>query len=255
MTGIDRTIAAVGAGRSPGPAPPARTGARRASAASVAGGGDAARRAASVFRRKPPPRGRAGQSLIEACLAIFLIGLIFAGLFQISQLFAAREILYHAANRSTRARAVGFNTFMVQKAARVAAIPNAGPMLEPEYENVDVPLQQAVQNMAPGDLWSWVLGVIPFSEQAQIEKARIPYYLGAVNWWQADHTLDYAHWNGLGVSTVEFGDMIDATVSQEYPLTAPLHRTFYAGDTIDLAGASHIENHYPLYLEPGPGYW
>jgi len=196
-----------------------------------------------------------GQSLVEACLVIFLVGLIFAGLFQISQLFAAREVLYHAANRSTRARAVGFNTFMVTKAARVAAIPNAGPMLEPEYENVDVPLQQAVQTMTPGELWSWVLGVVPFSAQAEIEKARIPYYLGAVNWWQAHHTLDDAHWDGLGVSTVEFGEMIDATVNQQVPLTAPMHQAFYADDEISLTGKSHIENHYPLYLESGPGIW
>ncbi len=78
-----------------------------------------------------------GQSLIEACLCIFLISLIFAGLFQVSRIFAAREILYHAANRSTRAKAVGLNSFMTTKAARVASIPNAGRMLLPEFENID----------------------------------------------------------------------------------------------------------------------
>ena len=54
-----------------------------------------------------------------------MICVIFMGIFQVSQLAVAREVLHHAAARGARARSVGFNAFMVQKSVRVAAIPNA----------------------------------------------------------------------------------------------------------------------------------
>ena len=80
-----------------------------------------------------PPGGEAGQSLVESCLVIALISFIFMGLFQISRLSAAREVLQHAAARAARARTVGFNAWMVPKVVRVAAIPNAGRMTEPLF--------------------------------------------------------------------------------------------------------------------------
>jgi len=204
-----------------------------------------------------------GQSLIEACLCILLISLIFAGLFQVSQIFAAREILYHAANRSTRAKAVGLNRFMTTKAARVAAIPNAGRMVVPEFENVDIGLRTAVQTLRPGRLWDFALGVVPVSVQANIERARIPQYLASVDGWQAAHILDYDAWDSVHVASSDLlpGDDTDinpvlhATVSQDYPLWAPLHRAFYADDSIRLAGDSYIENHYPLYLDAQAATW
>ena len=85
-------------------------------------------------------------------MAVALICLIFMGLLQISELFAAREILNHAAARGARARAVGFNWFMVEKAVRVAAIPNAGKMVTPAFENDDTAIEGMVTTMDPGDL-------------------------------------------------------------------------------------------------------
>ena len=204
-----------------------------------------------------------GQSLIEACLCILLISLIFAGLFQVSQIFAAKEILYHAANRTARAKAVGLNRFMTAKAARVAAIPNAGRMLVPEFENVDTGLRAAVRSLKPGDLWAYAVRTVPFSEQVHIEKARIPHYLSSVDWWQAGHMLDYDAWESVRVfsSDVLPGDdpeidpLVHTTVSQDLPLWVPLHRTFYADDSVRLAGDSYIENHYPLYLDAQGDYW
>ena len=87
-----------------------------------------------IIESSGPPDPRAGQSLVESCLVIGLTCLLFFGLLQISQLFAAREVLYHAAARGARAKTVGFNRWMVTKAVRVGAIPNAGRMLVPEYE-------------------------------------------------------------------------------------------------------------------------
>jgi hypothetical protein len=206
-----------------------------------------------------------GQSLIEACLAMGVICVVFFGLFQISQLAAAREILHHAAARGARAKTVGFNEFMVAKAIRVAAIPNAGRMVVPIFINENLELQQMVQTQGPGELWDNVLSnTDPSSLQQNLESARIPEYMGSENWAQADFILDYDDWDSIGwtfPSLVPDGTLLEVHVSQHYPLRIPLHRVFYAPepviidgypvDTVDLDGYATIENHYPLYLDDG----
>lgn len=210
-------------------------------------------------RRGPPSvapraaRAKKGQSLIEACIAMAVICLVFFGLFQLSQLAAAREILHHAAARGARAKTVGFNRFMVAKAVRVAAIPNSGRMTEPVFVNENWALRDMVATMQPGELWDEVLNnTDPVSAQENLESARIPWYMGAENWARAEYILDYEDWDAIGTSVpslIADGSIIDVNVSQRYPLRIPLHRTFYAGDTVDLRGLSSIEAHYPLYLD------
>jgi len=94
-----------------------------------------------------------GQSLVVSCVIICLIAFIFAGLFQVSQMFAAREILYHAAARGARAKTVGLNWWMVEKSIRVASIPNAGLMTVPAFQNRDATLENIVTTLKPGTLW------------------------------------------------------------------------------------------------------
>lgn len=217
-------------------------------------------------RQRAAPRRvlqRNGQSLIESCLALLLLCLIFAGLFQVSQILAAREILSHAAARAARAKTVGFNRWMVTKAVRIATIPNAGRLTEPEFENVDPWLRQAVADLSPGDLWSAALAARPGSEQFSLERARIPEFMDSPNASRAYHTLDYADWDGVDFTVTDITDtgpsplasLIRATVSQDFPLTNSLavHRAFYAGDTVRLVGTNLLENHYALYLDDS--YW
>ena len=204
---------------------------------------------------------QSGQSLIEACLAMGILCLVFFGLFQLSQLAAAREVLNHAAARGARAKTVGFNHFMVSKAVRVAAIPNAGHMLVPGFLSQNDVLLGLVENLSPGDLWDTILGggtPIPTAQQ-DLESARIPEYMGSHNWAQANFILDYEDWGSINPSfpfIVSDGAIMDVNVSQNYPLRVPLHRTFYAPepnadgiDTVLLHGHSSIEGHYPLYLD------
>jgi len=70
--------------------------------------------------RHAAPSNREGASLIEACLALAIICLVFLGMFQVSRVLAARDTLNHAAARAARARTVGFNRWMVLKVAQVA---------------------------------------------------------------------------------------------------------------------------------------
>jgi hypothetical protein len=190
--------------------------------------------------------------MIEACLAMFIICLIFFGLFQVSQLSAAREILYHAAARGSRAKTVGFNRFMVSKAVRVAAIPNAGRLITPDFANEDHNLRNMLRTMRPGNLWDEILtNAVPSSLQQDLENARIPEYMSSENYARSSYILDYEDWDSISwtVPHNSTRDIIEVEVSQQYPLRIPMHRAFYAADTVDIHGISAIENHYPLYID------
>jgi hypothetical protein len=182
-----------------------------------------------------------------------IICLIFLGMFQVSRTLAARDTLSHSAARVARARTVGFNQWMVRKVSRVAAIPNAGYLLEPVYVNEALALQAAVAEESPGTLWDWVVSgqLWPSFTQAQLEIARIPLYLGSDNSAQAQYILDYENWDSIEI--LDDGDasgtLLNISVAQNYPLTVPGSGSFYADGNVPLVGESIIENHYTLYLE------
>ncbi len=195
-------------------------------------------------------KGNAGQSLVESCIVIALIGLVFMGIFQVSMIFSSREILNHAAARGARARTVGFNHWMVSKAVRVAAIPNAGRMVEPAYVQEDPVLRSVLASPGPaGRTWDRLLHTVPSSRQYSIERARIPEYLGAHNSMRARWVLDYDRWDAVRWQGDASVRMIHIQSEQRLPLTAPMSRTFYADDHIELTGEAYIENHYSLYLD------
>jgi hypothetical protein len=201
---------------------------------------------------------RAGQSLIESMIVVTITCLIFFGLFQISQLYAAKAVLAYTASAAARSRMVGFNDFMVHKVTRAAAIPNAGPIENPDIARGGQ-LTAMVQNETPGRLWSYALGIgQPVSPQYQIEQSRIPLYLGATRWGELPAILDYENWNDIHYA--EGGgseDLILARARQDYELTWPFVRAFYAGSRVDLDSSGDNtflvrEKHYPLYLEETP---
>lgn len=159
-----------------------------------------------------------------------LICLVFFGVFELSQLFASKEVLDYAASRGLRAKTVGFNDFMVFKTIRVGAIPTAGRLINPGY--------------ADG----------PASEYAT-EAGRIPLYLGADNYGQLPAILDYEHWDTA--SDIQYNDPvteIDGSmhlrVVQNVSLTNyPFNGSLYDADYLPLAGEGRIEKHYDLYLQ------
>jgi len=172
------------------------------------------------------------------------------GLLQISQLFAAREILHHAAARGARCKTVGFNRWMVTKSVRVASIPNAGRLTTPDFENNDAVLQDMVTSLRPGELWDEVLeNAEPSSQQYYLESGRIPDYMFSHNRARAGHVLDYEHWDSIDKTVRDDYDQIRVTTEQEYPLWVPLRATFYARSNATLRGEAEIENHYSLYLD------
>lgn len=212
----------------------------------------------AIPRRRSPRRS--GQAIIETCIVMALTCLLFFGILEVARLFAAREILNHAAARGARARTVGFNWWMVEKSIRVASIPNAGRMVEPVFDTADPRLQSEMQAASSsGNLWERLLSITPFSAQYDIERVKIPEYLASHNHVRAAYVLDYSDWDTvrgnhgdspvLPDGTVAPDGIIHTSVHQDFPMTLPMHRTFYADDSIPLHGDAYLENHYPLYLD------
>lgn len=173
-----------------------------------------------------PSGACAGQALIESCLVIGLICLILAGFFQLSQLFAAREIAVHSCIRGARAKTVGFNDFMIGKVVLAGAIPNAGQMVFPEPEGG--PLRQMA-----------------------IERGRIPIYLSS-EWNMLDGILQYEDWDTIGWSSADdLGLTMRFAVSQTMPFSyfPEVFRAFYSSGHLPLSVELELDNHSVLYLE------
>lgn len=210
----------------------------------------------AICNRRADP-SRAGQALIETCVVVLLVSLLFAGVLQVSQLLAGKAVMQHAASRAARARTVGFNRWMVAKCARVAAIPNAGRLLEPRLGETVPPWRDVVRTSRPGELWDRALsGGTPASARLAIEQARIPEYLEAPNALRAGHVLDYERWpamrlavNVRALTPQADAGLIEAVFHLDYPLWVTGARAFYAHASVPLRGAGTIESHYPLYLD------
>ena len=167
-----------------------------------------------------------GQALIESCIVIGLICLLLMGLFQLAQLFMAQEILDYAAGRGARAKAVGFNDFMVEKTVRIGAIANAGTLTLPERS-----------------------GGGPWEQWTRYESPRIPFYL---LYGQLDSPLNYALWDTIAWSCpAPDANILHFEVHQDVPLMffSNVFKAFFSASAVPMQGVADIENHYPLYLQ------
>ena len=117
---------------------------------------------------------RRAQAMLETLISVLFVTFILLVSVQLVQMYNARILLDHAAERAARAKAVGLNDFMCLKSARVAMIPVAGNKTWPQ-ENID-------------------------------EVARIPIYLSSDHGARARAILDYERWANMNVSvSSEYG--------------------------------------------------
>jgi len=160
-------------------------------------------------------RARSGQAMIETALAVLVITFMFFSLFKLSRLLTGKILVQHAAMRVARARAVGFNEFMCQKAARVAVIPVAGARTWPTGEDE-----------------------IGYSE----ELARIGIYMQTATAAIARGVLDYEGWQCLSVNA---GDGTESTVRLKTCWMGEEDSKWFG---FDLKGKAGIERNYPFYM-------
>jgi len=186
---------------------------------------------------------------LESFGVIMLCCMILFGMVQLVLMFTATEIVQYAADASARARAVGFNRFMVYKVNRVATIPNAGLMTQPERRamgNAD-----AWAERSAGESFFTSLRSNPRSSQYwEIEEPSIPLYLGAEQDAHLSGILDYEDWDTVGSPSVSLsGSMIQVRLNQTYPLRMPLWRAFTGRDEIRIEREARLANHAELYLQ------
>lgn len=212
--------------------------------------------------RRPTLR-RNGQAMIESVFVIILACLCFLSIFQYANLFSSKAILSHAAARGARARSVGFNEWMVNKSARVAAIPASGKRITPAFAGIDPAISAAISRNRVGDIWDLALRSNTRSPGTQLELGRVPDYMDSINDPTAENLLDYELWDVLDVNIDEPLNLdgatpgtLSVTVRQRHPLLTSLAalaegelRDPEEGEGIALEGLFSIENHYPLYIE------
>ena len=184
---------------------------------------------------------RSGQALLETLLVLLVLCLMLFGFLQAALAIGGRDILHHAASRAARARAVGFNEWMAEKAARVAAIPVSGRLLS------DGIGYDAAED---GDL-------------AAFERARIPEYLASENHARAAYVLDYSEWERGSFRFSEHGPMLAGEgalsygVRQDAPLDMPFAPMIFPWADLDEEGVPRVPveafgaagDHSGLYLE------
>jgi hypothetical protein len=202
--------------------------------------------------------------MIESVFVVIAACLCFIALFQYANLYAAKMTLTHAATRAARARTVGLNYWMVDKAARAAAIPVSGKCLVA----FDLPATQTglVPQRNIGSIWDRALAISPGSAKAQFERARVPEFMGSENEPTSREILDYELWDDMGISLEEplsldgeTPGVLQVTVSQRQPLLisfaalleGSLNSDSDSSDSRDVRmhGTYSMESQYPLYME------
>ena len=183
---------------------------------------------------------RSGQALLETLIAALALLLLLSGLLQLALVSGGREILRHAAARAARARSVGFNDWMAQKAMRVAAIPVSGRMTFP--------------GPGFGDEGGG-------ADAGDFELARIPGYLAAENHSRAAYELSYEEWergaprlrsesSPYGHGTVRFAAAMDYPLRMPFAsLLAPWAERDEEGvPRLGIEGVATAPDHSALYL-------
>ena len=179
---------------------------------------------------------RSGQAMLESIIAMIVILLLFLALFNLSDQVRAKLLVENAAAKCARARAVGYNDFMIRKIARLSTMPASGKCL-------------TASDHGEGTL----------SLQSRYHK--IGDYLMSEYEAQADAILDFDLWrDGKTFIHATSGNApATATVTQYRPETSGLGNLLSGTKSDDESGmpkddttisaSATVEAHYPDYLQ------
>ena len=172
-----------------------------------------------------------GQAMVESTISLIVVLLVFLALFNLADLIRVKLLVENAAVKCARARAVGYNDFMLRKIARLSTMPASGKCL-------------TAADTGEGTL----------SRSARY--ARIGDYLMSEYEEQADAILDFEYWQNYdtAISASQAGSPATATVVQRRP------RMFDFGmftgkarpdsdGKAEISATGTVEAHYPDYLQ------
>jgi len=171
---------------------------------------------------------RNGQAMVETVVVMFFLCLVFFLVYEYANLLNARTVIDYAATRAARARAMGFNDFMVTKTVRVATAGVAGECLSKTFEDDDLSTDNIVSRMGS--------------------------YLETEHEADAKGILDFELWDAchLGWSADEPKNdnaELHLRVWQRRPLYGFKDDPDQDHDLRKIRGEAAIENHYPFYMK------
>lgn len=205
-------------------------------------------------------RGRracGGAAILESVLVMVVLLLILFGFLQLFQLSMARAFADFAAFRGARSACVGFRDFLVQREARIRAIPASGVMITPgESRSFD----------SAADQFAFEKSVIPLYSKGR-------QYLEYDHWISGSpdfHTNYHCPYYGLPSSSGSEGCVCScaagkATVQvntarteesvrtvfrfRDYPFVMPLREAFFQGNGMDISSEVKLTNHASSILQ------
>ena len=168
--------------------------------------------------------------MVESVLAMIVVLIVFLALFNLSDLIRTKLLVENAAAKCARARAVGYNDFMLRKIARLATMPAAGKC-------------RTAADSGNGTL----------SLHSRYD--RIGGYLMSEYEAQADAILDFERWRegDTSVQASSGNTPSTATVTQRRP--DDFNFGVFTGKPCDCDGkigvsaSATVEAHYPDYLQ------
>ena len=176
-------------------------------------------------------RRKCGQAMVETVIVMIAILIVFLTVLNLGDYIRARVMVENAAMKCARARAVGYNDFMLRKIARLATMPVAG-----ECKTTD---DAANGRLSYGERYN-----------------RISDYLMSDYEAQADAILDFEHWlDGNTYVNASIGDSSStATVTQRRPRLFDISM-LVGGERPDdderdtISATATVESHYQAYLQ------
>ncbi|MCX7824070.1 MAG: hypothetical protein N2689_00740 [Verrucomicrobiae bacterium] len=191
------------------------------------------RRRANAERRSWLRRsGRRGQSLVESCVVVILLCLLFYGFLQVGILYNHERALQFASFAASRSATVGFNSDVYSRTYRAAAIPASGQMEAP-FSGLSQREQLTYE--APRDI-----------------DGLIARYLNPLN---PQGMLSYEFWDPyqMDPNITAGGAVLTESHQQEHPLQilrdSGLLRAFYGSDTVRIPSETVMGCHFSLYLQ------
>ena len=164
--------------------------------------------------------------MLESIIAMFFLVFVFFLVVDYAELLKTRTVMDYAAARGARARAVGFNDFMVTKTLRIATMPVAGKCLT---------AKSLGRSLDAGFLIS-----------------RSGSYLESECECETQGILDFELWNPskFNWSAAESdngqqGD-VNMTVRQRHPLLSEINSCC---NEVTVEGKAQTESHYHYYLK------
>ena len=193
-------------------------------------------------------------SILESFFALFVLLLILFGVLQLYQFITAAMVTEYAAFRAARSSAVGFSDYLVDREARIKAIPVSGAMVEP-YSSKEfgagqaVAEQNAIERYMIGERY---MDYEYWHSKIMTHKSyRCPLY-GKPTLGSSCHFCKITHTDGTNLAVTQHvsGDTTTAEVSfNHYPLTMPLYEIFSKKGNITLTKSAELTNHASIFLD------